>query len=283
MRFIRNSFLHRPLFSNSHHHANRKRSSRAREQEFKRSLTFPVSHPRILSSRASKNPSLNSPLRSAPIRAYIHRNAMETVVTCKICGMSQRMEELQPGSVAECCRCGTTLAKGKANSISRTAALALAALIFYVPANIYPILRMEYHGAHSENTIWDGIVRLFQDGQWLVAVIVFLASIMIPFLKLLGLFYLVTTARLKWTHRQQERTWVYKIIDVIGPWAMLDVFLLSVLVALVRLKQLASITPGPGLLPFTAVVVLTILASSSFDPKLIWNVPDKGGAWKGGV
>ena len=194
---------------------------------------------------------------------------------CKVCGLLQRVEDLQPRMSAECGRCGSLLAKGRANTIARTAAFSLAALILYVPANIYPILRMEYYGVHTENTVWDGCVRLFQDGQWLVATIVFLASIMIPLLKLLGLFYLITTAKLRSTRRQRERTRVYKIIEVIGPWAMLDVFLLAILVALVRLKELATVTPGPGLLAFTAVVVLTILASASFDPKVIWNGPEK--------
>jgi paraquat-inducible protein A len=187
------------------------------------------------------------------------------------------MDELRPGMVAKCYRCGSTVERRRVNSLATTGALSLAALIFYLPANLYPILRMNYYGAHTENTIWDGCVRLFQDGQWLVATIVFLASIMIPLCKLLGLFFLVVTAKVKSTRWQRERTRVSQIIEVIGPWAMLDVFLLAILVALVRLKELATVLPGPGLLPFTAVVVLTILASASFDPKLIWNAQEKSG------
>jgi paraquat-inducible protein A len=144
-----------------------------------------------------------------------------------------------------------------------------------VPANIYPILRMDYYGAYSESTVWDGCEKLFRDGQWVVAVIVFLASILIPLFKLLGLFYLVVTTRFSSARRRRERTWVYRIIDVIGPWAMLDVFLLAVLVALVKLEKIATVLPGTGLLAFTAVVVFTILASASFDPKLIWEEPGK--------
>ena len=199
---------------------------------------------------------------------------MDRIVSCNICGVSQIMEELRPGAVAQCCRCGSTLAKARVNSLSRTAAFSLAALIFYLPANIYPVLRMNYYGAYSESTVWDGCVSLFRDGQWLVAVIVFLASILIPLCKLLGLFYLVVTAKFNSPRRQQERTWIYRIIEMIGPWAMLDVFLLAVLVALVKL-EFATVLPGPGLLAFTAVVVLNILASTSFDPKLIWEEPDK--------
>jgi len=214
-----------------------------------------------------------APLRFGFVRANIR--VMETIVTCEICGLAQWIEELQPGMKAECARCNSTLAKRHTNSFARTAAFSLAALIFYVPANIYPILRMEFYGAYSENTVWDGCVRLFQDGQWLVATIVFLASILIPLFKLLGLFFLVATAKFKLQSWQRERTWVFRIIEVIGPWAMLDVFLLSILVALVRLKQLATVLPGPGLLAFTAVVVLTILASANFDPILIWTEPRK--------
>ena len=199
---------------------------------------------------------------------------METIIACKTCGLMQRTEELQPGMAAECCRCGSIISERKVNSLARTAAFSLAALIFYLPANIYPILRMNYYGAYSESTVWDGCVSLFRDGQWLVAVIVFLASILIPLCKLLGLFYLVVTAKFNSPRRQQERTWIYRIIEMIGPWAMLDVFLLAVLVALVKL-EFATVLPGPGLLAFTAVVVLNILASTSFDPKLIWEEPDK--------
>jgi paraquat-inducible protein A len=196
---------------------------------------------------------------------------METIVFCPTCNQRQLLAEIAPGTVAECSRCGTILARRGHDSLVRTAALSLAALILYVPANIYPILRMYYYGVYTENTIWDGCVRLFQDDQYLVAVIVFFASIVIPFFKLLGLFYLTVTAKLGTVGRRRERTLIFKIIDTVGPWAMLDVFLLAILVALVRLQQLASVYPGPALLPFASVVVLTILATLSFDPKLIWE------------
>jgi paraquat-inducible protein A len=108
-----------------------------------------------------------------------------------------------------------------------------------------------------------------------VAAIVFFASILTPLLKLLGLFYLVVTTKFKSRRRRLERTWIYRTLEVIGPWAMLDVFLLSVLVGLVQLGRLATVLPGRGLLAFTAVVVLTILATSSFDPMLIWEEPEE--------
>jgi len=147
---------------------------------------------------------------------------------------------MSPGSSVECCRCGSTLVKPRRNSLGRTAAFSLAALILYVPANIYPILQMEYHGAYSESTVWDGCVRLFQSGQWLIAGIVFCASILVPLLKLLGLFFLVSTTKVKSPQWKKERTAIYKFIEWIGPWAMLDVFLLAILVGLVRLRASAA-------------------------------------------
>ena len=198
-----------------------------------------------------------------------------TLVACKICGLVQRVPALAPGAQAVCPRCGAVVVEHKVNTLSRTAAFSLAALMFYLPANIYPILEMELYGAHSENTVLDGCISLFQHGQRLVAVIVFLASLLIPFLKLLGLFYLVITTRFASRRRRLERTWIYRLIDVIGPWAMLDVFLLAILVALVKLGELATVRPGPGLFAFAAVVVLTILATTSFDPAQIWETPDE--------
>jgi paraquat-inducible protein A len=196
---------------------------------------------------------------------------MPSVVACKTCGLVQRLAELSPGTIARCARCGWRLAKAEINSLGRTAAFALAALILYLPANIYPILTMDLYGVHSESTVWDGCQTLFEEGEFLVAVIVFLASILIPFLKLLGLFSLVVATKLNLPRWRQQRTWIYRILDAIGPWAMLDVFLLAVLVAVVRLGEIATVLPGPGLVAFTSVVVLTILATSSFDPIMIWQ------------
>jgi len=150
---------------------------------------------------------------------------MSDVVLCRSCDLAVETGRLQPGEKAVCPRCRSKVSERKLNSLQRTAALSLAALVLYIPANIYPILRMEFYGAYSESTVWDGCVRLFQDGMWFIALIVFVASILIPVLKLLGLFFLVATARSsRW---QLERTRIYRVIDVIGPWAMLDVFLLQ--------------------------------------------------------
>ena len=122
------------------------------------------------------------------------------------------------------------------------------------------MLYMHFYGAYSESTVWDGVVSLAQSSQYFVALIVFLASIAVPIIKLAGLLYLVASARFGLGRRLRSRTRIYRFIDVVGPWAMLDVFLLAILVALVKLGQIATILPGPGLIAFTAVVVLTMCA-----------------------
>lgn len=203
-----------------------------------------------------------------------------SVLACPVCGQAHRDEPLPRGTSARCVRCGSKIASATANGLHRTAALALAALILYIPANLFPILRMSQYGVSTENTVWQGSKLLFQDGDYVIALIVFLASILIPLLKLLGLFYLVFTTRRGHTHGRHLRTKIFRAIEIMGRWAMLDVFVLAVLVSLVKLQGLATVTAGPGLFAFSLVVVLTLLASASFDGRLIWEperVPRDGG------
>ena len=198
---------------------------------------------------------------------------MEEVACCRTCGLAQKVETRAGGGpfVAECVRCGAVVAEHKASSVIPTVALSLAALVLYVPANLYPILVMERYGLHSETTVWEGVAELARQGYWFVAMIVFFANIVVPLLKLAGLFYLSATGASGTRRWRRQRTRLYNFIEIIGPWAMLDVFMLAVLVALVRLGALATVTPGPGLAAFAGVVVLTILASALFDPRLIWH------------
>ncbi len=198
---------------------------------------------------------------------------MNEAIACKTCGLLQCMEPVPAGSQAVCGRCGEALVRAIISSRTRTAAFALAALFLYVPANIYPLMIMEYMGRHSENTVWGGVQALYEDHMWYIAAIVFVASILFPLLKLLGLFYLVSYRGPRW---QKSRTWIYRVVCQIGPWAMLDVFLLSILVALIRFGRFADVIPGPGIYAFISVVALTLLASSSFDPQLIWKSESNG-------
>lgn len=203
------------------------------------------------------------------------KTTVDIPIACGTCGLVQRVQPLAPGMTAVCRRCGTQVASRRRGSLSTTAALTLAALILYVPANLYPILRMNLHGAYSESTVWDGCVSLFRSDEYLVALIVFLASMAIPLLKLIALLFLVAMARAGSALWRRQRAGMHRFIELIGPWAMLDVFLLAVLVALVKLDKLATILPGPGLVAFSSMVVLTILASASFDPRTTWTAAEE--------
>ena len=192
------------------------------------------------------------------------------LISCNTCGLIQQLEHLPLGHKVECARCGDVILRAH---ISRapTAAFSLAALFLYVPANIYPVMTMHYLGRETENTVWGGVQALWRDGMWGVAIIVFMASILVPLLKLLGLFFLVSVRSARW---QKLRTRIFKCIEKIGPWAMLDVFLLAIMVAVIRFGKFATVIPGPGIVAFTAVVVLTLLASGCFEPRLIWKGED---------
>ncbi|HEU5396749.1 MAG TPA: paraquat-inducible protein A [Verrucomicrobiae bacterium] len=198
---------------------------------------------------------------------------MERLISCKTCGLVQRWAGMPRRHQVECARCGEVLLRDDSFARTRTAAFSLAALFLYVPANIYPVMSMHYLGRETDNTVWAGVVALYRDGMWAVAAIVFCASMAIPLLKLLGLVFLVAVRGDRW---QRGRKRIYKIIERIGPWAMLDVFLLAIMVALIRFGKFATVIPGPGIIAFTAVVVLTMLASASFEPRTIWEEEGHG-------
>src|SRR5471030_1931883 len=133
------------------------------------------------------------------------------VIACETCGLVQQLGNVPPRHLAECARCDGILQRDNPNSRARTAALALAALCLYVPANIYPIMLMEYLGRHTQNTVWGSVRALYREGMWAVASLVFAASILVPLLKLLGLFFLVTNSGRRW---RKMRAWVHKTISL---------------------------------------------------------------------
>lgn len=152
-------------------------------------------------------------------------------------------------------------------SVEFTLAFSFTALLLYIPANLYPFMTIELYGNRNSSTIWSGIVSLVESGSWAVAIVVFLASLFIPLLKLLALFYLAFTAR---SGRHADfKLKLYQVVEAIGRWSMLDIFLLAVLVAIVKLAPWAHVEPEFGSLMFLMVVIFTMLASAYFDPKLI--------------
>ena len=200
-----------------------------------------------------------------------------TAVACKTCGQVHVTVVLHRGQVAKCIRCGSTLHRRTRLGLAGTAAFSLCAILFYVPANAFPILDMELYGTDSETTVWGGVLLFYRDRQYAMAVVVLLASMVIPAVKLLILLFLTVTTALNWRRGEMLRTRLFQFVEAIGRWAMLDVFALSIWVATVKLDRLASVHPGAGLFPFGCVVLFTMFATACFDPQSIWD-HDKGTA-----
>jgi paraquat-inducible protein A len=191
----------------------------------------------------------------------------DRVIGCDTCGLVQ-----VAAARTRCPRCGFRLFQRKPNSVMRTWALGIAAAILYVPANIYPVLTVVQLGAGRPSTILGGARELLELGEWPLAALVFFASIMVPLLKLIGLTVLLISIQTRRRDRLRDRTVLYRIIDYIGRWSMIDIFMESILVALVQFGAIVTINPGFGAIAFAAVVILTMFAARTFDPRLMWDV-----------
>jgi paraquat-inducible protein A len=185
------------------------------------------------------------------------------------CGTCHFVTRTIPGE--PCPRCGFRLRARKPNSIARTWALGIAALILYIPANAYPVLTFTELGASQPSTILGGVRELLEADMWPLAALVFFASVVVPCLKVLGLALLLLTTRAGSRRRLRDRTRLYRFIDHIGRWSMIDIFMGSILVALLQFGEVVSVLPGPGAIAFAAVVILTMLAAQTFDPRLMWD------------
>ncbi|MGW8194559.1 MAG: paraquat-inducible protein A [Desulforhopalus sp.] len=170
-----------------------------------------------------------------------------------------------------CPRCGVLLHSRKPGSIARTWALVIAAFIFYIPANVLPVTHTTGLGSVQSDTIMSGVIYFINSGSWPVALIIFVASVFVPLLKLVILVVLLISVQRRWQWRPVDRTRLYHLTEAVGRWSMLDVFVVTILVALVQLGTIANIEAGSGALYFGAVVVVTMFAAEAFDPRLIWD------------
>ena len=195
--------------------------------------------------------------------------AQAGLVACESCGLLSRpADAAMPGY---CRRCGEALEFRRHRSIETTWALVIAAAICYIPANALPVLTTTTFGSPEDDTILGGVIFLYASGSWPLALIVLIASVMIPLGKLAALAYLLISVQRGSVKSNHERTRLYRTVEFIGRWSMLDVFVATFTVALVQLQPLISVAPGTGVLFFAAVVVLTMLAAESFDPRRIWD------------
>jgi paraquat-inducible protein A len=192
------------------------------------------------------------------------------LASCELCHLVSR--PASPSEPGYCTRCGEKLEYRRPASIQTTWALLISAAICYIPANALPVLKTTTLGTTEGDTILEGIAFLYTSGSWPLALLVLIASVMIPLGKIAALAYLLITIQRRSVMSNHERTRLYRMVVLIGRWSMLDVFVDTFTVALVQLRPLMSVAPGAGVLFFAAVVVFTMLAAESLDPRLIWDV-----------
>ena len=179
--------------------------------------------------------------------------------------------KLAPASLHECPLCGSSLHLRNPDSIQRTLALLITASLLYIPANILPIMTTYQLGRPTESTIIGGVVLLIHHGSYPIAGVIFIASVMVPISKLIALGWLCWSVSRRHGTSHQQRTRLYRAAELVGKWSMTDVFVVAILVALIHLGGLIRITPGAAALAFGGVVIVTMLAAESFDPRLIWD------------
>ena len=195
------------------------------------------------------------------------------LVACHSCGLVAP----EKGRHQHCERCKAALHRRRPDSVGRTWALLLAATILYIPAMLLPVMYTNSLFGKEDDTIISGVLLFWNSGSQALAIIIFVASIVVPVMKLVALAILAYTAQRRSRWRPEQRTVLYRIVEFVGRWSMLDIFVITLTVALVRFQSLAVITAGPGALAFCAVVVLTMMASMQFDPRLIWDPVDTHG------
>jgi len=200
-------------------------------------------------------------------------------VGCETCGLVSVPEPDDP----RCPRCASALHERKPNSVARTWALVIAAAIFYIPANYFPVLSVVQLGAGQPSTILGGVEELVTAGQYPLALLVFFASIAVPVLKLVGLSVMLVTIQTGRAGWLRDRVRLYHIVRFIGRWSMIDIFMESLLGALVAFGSVITIEPGVGALAFCAVVILTMFAAETFDPRLMWDAAAQRTFFEGAV
>lgn len=204
----------------------------------------------------------------------LQRGIDHDLAVCHLCYQVNQWPQ-QHSHQLYCSRCHSPLHQRMPQSLARTWALVITSTILLVPANVYPVMTVIYFGKGQPDTIMSGVIHLLHAGMFPIALLVFVASVAVPVMKILGIIFLLLAVQFRWRLSPVQSTVMYRYIELIGRWSMLDLFMISILVTLVDLGKIATITAGAGSTAFAGVVVFTILAAMNFDPRLIWDLLEK--------
>jgi len=191
--------------------------------------------------------------------------AVQTLQSCQYCCT------VQPATSKRCEFCGHTLHARKHHSLQRSWIFLVTALIFYAPANLLPIMTTSQLGKETYNTIAGGVVLLWEHGSYLIAAIILVASLIVPLAKFIALITLCLSKQLKIFREPKSKVAIYRVTEFVGRWSMVDVFVVAFLASLIQMGNLMSIYPGPAALAFAGMVIFSMLAANSIDPKLFWD------------
>ncbi len=191
------------------------------------------------------------------------------IVACQDCDLLHRQRLLRHGQRAMCSRCGAILYRKKRNSLDDTLVFSLTAMIFFFMANVFPFMTFKYEGRVQESVLFSGVRELFVQDMWAVALLVFLVSVVIPLLKIVGMLYVLVP--LKLNRRPWSAPRIFRVVETLHPWAMVDVYMLGVIVAMVKLNDFATIVPGAALYSFAALLIAMAAAGAALDPHDVWE------------
>jgi len=194
--------------------------------------------------------------------------------TCPACHLTVKISDNRHKHAARCPRCGSEVHPRIPDSIQQTWALVIASIVFYIPANLLPMMHVETFAGTESDTIMSGVVYFVETGSYLIAFVIFVASIIVPSLKLIILVYLLIMAQKCSNLKQQQRRHLYRLTEIVGRWSMVDVYVVGMMVALVHFGGLTEIKAGTGANFFLLVVIVTMFAAMRFDPRLIWDTKE---------
>ncbi len=198
------------------------------------------------------------------------------MASCHTCQKVVKLPKVKGEGEVLCPRCGEEIHLRKPNSIQYTWALVIASIILYIPANVLPMMEVETFAGTQADTIISGVLYFLETGSYLIASVIFIASIIVPITKLIILIYLLISVQKKSPLRQKQRKKLYTLTEIIGKWSMVDVYVVAIMIALVHFGGMTEIKAGDGATYFLLVVIVTMIAAMQFDPKLIWDTEIQG-------